>query len=229
MIALVVTAAVFLASPPADTQPLREIVYKFSFDRMTTRTLEEFGAAPDAATSNGGYSGTLTIDVKTVGDDGSILIEATETTNATNAKKPNRADFVVHPDGSLVIVAGTYDDSMTTLLPYFATKFFGDHDLQLGASWEMNSIADKVQSTSKFTVSSIAGDSATIAIETQAKGGNLPGPLSVEAKLEYKASLLVPLSLDVVIINSGQSVASSANAQSHYHFARVSDTRDSGK
>src|SRR5207245_11671269 len=102
---------------------------------------------PQSIGQKDGYQGTMTLDVMQVGDDGSILVNVTEKTDASNDKKGATAQIVVHPDGGLVIAGGTYYNEMLTLVPYLATKYFGDRELQEGAKWQVDSNVNKVQTS----------------------------------------------------------------------------------
>ena len=234
----VVIAAAALAFGPAPhaaaTQtpaPLREIVFKFSYDRKVERSVEEFGAPNLNVGGSNVLSGKMTVDVTQVGQDGSIRVSATDAyDSAVNAKKPFTADIVIHPNGDVVIVGGEAEDMMMTLLPYLGTRYFSDHDLQEGASWKLISPPGQSQTTTTFNVSNVTHDTATVSSVGKATGGDVQGTLSIESKVVYKASLLVPLSLDIVIIRSGTGSTagqpSTQNAQTHYRFDRISDTRD---
>jgi hypothetical protein len=215
----VVIAAAMLAFAPAQpaagakpAPPLREIVYKFSYDSRTE-------TPPGASTIAGSFAGTMTLDVTQVGGDGTVRVTATVTGNELKVKKPVIADIIVRPDGGLIVHNGEYDTEMMTLLPYLATNYFGDHELQEGASWKHIAKGDNVQTTTTYNVSHVTSTTATISSVSQARGSSVNGPMTLKSRLVYKASLLVPLSLDVVVVHSG-------NGQTNYHFNRVSDTRD---
>jgi hypothetical protein len=237
MFSVVIAAAALAfanAAPAAATQkpaPLREIVYKFSFDRKVERSVEEFGAPNLNVGGTNTFSGKLTVDVTQVGDDGSIRVSATEAIDRSeNMTKPITADIVIRTNGDLVIVGGETEDDMTTLLPYLATKYFADHDLREGAGWKEISAPGKTQTTTTYSVSNVGADTATVSSVAKATGGSVSGPLSIESKVVYKASLLVPLSLDIVVLQSGNTTtggrASTVDTQTHYHFDRTADTRD---
>jgi hypothetical protein len=239
MFSVVIAAAVFAFAPAAPVAathtpaPLREIVFKFSYDRRVQRSVEEFGAPNLNVGGTNAFSGKLTVDVTQVGEDGSIRVTATEAIDRSeNMTKPIAADVVIRPNGDLVIVGGETEDAMLTLLPYLATKYFADHDLQEGASWKVISAPGKSQTTTTYSVSNVGADTATVSSVAKASGADVNGPLSIESKVVYKAPLLVPLSLDIVVLQSGDTTtagrASTVDTQTHYHFNRTSDTRDTG-
>lgn len=228
-------AATFLGSPAPTAAPapssqaptvLREVVYKFSYDNMEERTVEDFGAPPQSAMNTAGYSGTITVDVIQVDPDGSILAGVSEMTNAENQKKANTAQFVIHPDGALTAAGGTYDRDMLILLPYFATSYFADHSLQEGSSWQTSATNDKVLSTTSFNVTKVDGDIATVSCVETDKGGSLNGSVTTRTTVAYKASLLVPISLNVQVSNDRTGMAATQSSRVIFNFDRVSDTRD---
>lgn len=220
------------ASPAPTPAPLREIVFKYSYDRKVERSVAEFGAPNLNVGTTNAYAGTITVDVMEVDSANMILVSVTDAARVTNGDKPIVGQVVVVPDGSLRIVGGDYDDTIETILPYMATNYFGDHPLQEGSEWiVLSPPSDKSQTTTKYTVSNVTADTATITSVTTAKGSDVAGTLSIETKVVYKASLLVPLSLDIVVIRSGSTSSSgdpsTQDATTHYHFDRVSDSRDS--
>ncbi len=232
-VVIAATTLAFAPATPAPTAaPLREIVFKYSYSRKVERSVEEFGS-PDLNVGNtNGYAGKLTVDVMQVDSASMILVAVTDAVTGTvNATKPLVGDVVISPSGDVKIVGGDYDETMTTILPYLATNYFGDHQLQEGATWKLISLAaDKTKTTTTFNVSNVSADTATITSTTQSSGGDSSGTSSMEMKVVYKAALLVPLSLDIYITSSGDTTtagrASNQNATTHYHFDRVSDSRD---
>jgi hypothetical protein len=214
---------------PQPAGPLREVVYKYSYDKYTSRQYEDFGIPPSVDQRLSGYSGTMTVDVTAVGADGSIKLNVTESSaNAQNLKKPLVADIIVHPDGGLLISGGNYDDVMETLAPYFGTSYFGDRTFQEGETWEQDSSDNNVPYVTNFTIKKMDGDTATVYSVTKPKQGKVSGTFTIEITVVYKASLLVPLSLDMVIMSTGSLTDSTASAHTRYSFQRVSDTKDSG-
>jgi len=238
MLSVVIAAAAVVLAPapsPARTAPapvLRKIVYRFAFDRKVERSMTQSGGPSIDVGSASSNSGTLTVDVRQVGGDGSLRVSAkVEYVKAASTQRPFTAEIVVRPDGSLRVVNGTYDDKMQILLPYLATKYFVDHQLQGGATWKVVSPpSDSVKTTTTFIVTNVAGTSATISFSGQAHGGPLPGAATIQSTLVYKASLLVPLSLDVMIVRTGAGASAGTTApqqdRTHYRFDRVSDSRD---
>lgn len=226
------------ASAPAATAaaaPLREIVYKYSLDSTGTTTAQSYDQGTDTATSVGGYSGTMTIDVMKVDpSNGYLLVDVKDQTNALNYRAPTEADIIVHDDGTLVVTSGKFDQDMSTIVPYLGTKYFGDNALQQGNQWETYSTSDNIEYKTTTTVSGVNGDIATISLVTKADKGAMNGAFEIEGKLGYEASKLVPLSLDVIMTRSGSNVASGGGSGFaaegtnivHYHFDRVSDTLD---
>ncbi|HXW76377.1 MAG TPA: hypothetical protein VEJ20_03115 [Candidatus Eremiobacteraceae bacterium] len=208
---------------------MREIVYTLSVNSRVERAYEDFGAAPpDTRADSGGYNGKMVIDVMQAASDG-LLLHVTETTNAENGAKPVVGDLAVYNDGTVRAVGGDYDQSMTMLLPYFATDWFGPNELQQGNSWQANSTsADKVDLVTNYLVAAVSGDVATITSSTKPATAN-KSSLDIETKVLYKADLLVPLSLTIVVHQMGDNTSSNNEAENTYHFDRVSDTRDPGK
>jgi hypothetical protein len=216
------------SSPAPSAAPLREIVYRFSYDSRVERSYGDYGAAaPETGSSSGGYSGRMVVDVMQAASDG-LLVHVTETTNAENGSKPIDADIVVLANGGLKVVRGAYDQSMTMLLPYFGQDCFNGNALQQGNTWGASSkSADGVEITTTYNVTDVSGDLATItssSAPTPGQGGATS--MHVDTKVVYKATLLVPISISVVIRGSGENTLSSNELQDTYHFDRVSDTRD---
>lgn len=241
MFSVVIAAATlaFAAAPDSGAQtstPLREIVYRFSFERKVESSVEQFGAPDVNVGLGGGLSGKMTVDVMQVDDSGTMRLNVTtDFLNAVNAPKPLKCDVVIRSDGSMRIVSGDEPDDITaTLLPYFGTAFFADHPLQEGSTWKVLSPAgDSGQLSTTFNVSNVSADSATITSTGKMSGTSSPGTLSVETKLVYKATLLVPVSLDILITRSATSMSGGTTtprtATTHYHFDRLSDSRDPAK
>lgn len=219
----------------APATPLREIVYKYSLNTTGTTTAQSFDQGTDTATSVGGYSGSMTIDVMQVDpSDGYLLTRVSDRTNALNDRTPTEADIIVHADGTLVVTDGKVDEDMATIVPYLGTKYFGDNALQQGNQWTADLTSDGIAYTTTTTVSNVAGDLATISLVTQAAKGVMNGAFKIETKVGYEATKLVPVYLDEVMTREGGSVSGgggsgfSAEGTStvHYRFDRVSDTLD---
>jgi len=225
------TLAFAPATPAATAAPLREIVFKYSYSRKVERSVEQFGAPDLNVGGTNGFAGKVTVDVMQVDAANLILVAATDAVSGTvNMTKPVVGNVVINPSGDLKFVGGEYDEAMTTILPFLATDYFGDHPLQEGATWKLISIAaDKTKTTTTFNVSNVGADTATVSSTTQSSGG-AGGTSSMEMKVAYKAALLVPLSLDIFITSAGDTTtagrASNETATTHYHFDRISDTRD---
>lgn len=234
--AAAITAAILVVTGPATPAPApsaapsafpsREVVYRFSYDRWIEST-EKFidGSSSSHKNRTDAFKGTLTIDITAIDADGTVQAKARDEFDAGADQQPAMGDFLIFPDGSLAFADGSHDDGMITLLPFFATKCFGDHDLQKGASWQIGPTADENSRTTKYAVKAVEGDVATITTESQGKGGTPDIDVTVQTTVDYKASVLEPTSLDVLIVSSGKRLAS-MDLQNHYHFERVSDTRD---
>jgi len=226
------TLAFAPATPAATAAPLREIVFKYSYSRKVERSVEQFGSADLNVGGTNGFAGKVTVDVMQVDSANLILVAVTDAVSGTvNMTKPVIGNVVISPSGDLKFVGGEYDEAMTTILPLLATDYFGDHALQEGATWNLISLAaDKTKTTTTFNVSNVGADTATVSSTTQSSGGNANGASSMEMKVVYKAALLVPLSLDILVRSSGDTTtagrASNGTATTHYHFDRISDTRD---
>ena len=242
MIAFILSAALLQTAtstvspaPAASSGPLREVVYKYSYNDKTEMSTsasigDQLAAPPTSAGFEGGYNGTMTVDVLQVDpSDGYIKAEVHCETDAANGKKPDDAVFVVHPDGGLTIVSGNYDTDMLTLLPYFGTQYYGPHDpLQQGMQWtDATTFQDgktEIPAETVTTVTSVTGSSAQIQATTKAT--NVGTGFGIELKVLYNAQKLVPLNLDVRTMVRGESVNSTGERILHYHFDRVSDTLD---
>jgi hypothetical protein len=233
-VVIAATTLAFAPAAPAATPaaPLREIVFKYSYSRKVERSVQQFGSPDMNVGSTNAFAGKLTIDVKQVDAASMILVSATDAVTGTvNMTKPVTGDVVISPSGDVKFVGGDYDEAMTTILPYLSTNYFGNHPLQEGATWKLISLAaDKTKTTTVYSVSNVGADTATITSTTQSTGGDASGTSSMETKVVYKAGLLVPLSLDILITSSGDTTtggrASNQDATTHYHFDRVSDSRD---
>jgi hypothetical protein len=227
------------ASPPSPS-PIREVVFKFSDDETNEYTTDQgsieyttdqldngLAAPPESQKATGGYSGTMTVDILQVDATSGFLKAAVhEATDAENGKTPFDAVFIVHPDGALTIVSGSYDADMTGLMPYFATSYFADRLLQQGIQWESSSKFDKTPYTTTTTVVGVNGDDVSLKAVTKAPGGLGAGDLVVDTALVYDAPKLVPVTLDILATRRGSGDTSSAEQISHYHFDRISDTLD---
>lgn len=219
----------FVVPQPATTSPsptpLREVVYKFSYDESEDSYLRFVdGSTSHIKDSIDSYSGSATVDVTSVGEDGSIRVTTSETFEPKSNMTATADDIVVHPDGSLQIVRGPADQEMITLLPYFASKYFGSHDLQQGNTWQTGSTVDKDKSTTTDSVVAVSGDTATITIQTT-DSGVLNENFIIQSTVDYNAPLLVPTALDTVVTTIGRGTAVHA-MHYHFHFIRISDTHD---
>jgi len=236
------TTASSTSTQPA--APMREIVYKFSENLTNEFTTDQapndsmnaggssetsgtgLAAPPESSRRTSGFNGTMTIDVLEVDADGYLKADVKEATDAENGTKPFEAVFIVRPDGNLVKVSGTEDDGMTSLMSYFGTQYFADHDLMQGAQWTTDMTYGKVEYQTSSSVTASSGTDATIKSTAKAVKGLGNGSLTVQTSLVYRASKLVPLTLDVLQIRSGSGDTASSEQTSHFHFDRVSDTLD---
>ncbi len=227
------------ASSPSPS-PVREVVFKFSDDETNEYTTDQgsieyttnqlsngLAAPPESQKGAGGYSGTMTVDILQVdGSSGFLKAAVHEATDAENGKAPFDAVFIVHPDGALTIVSGSYDADMTGLMAYFATSYFADRLLQQGIEWTSSAMFGKTAYTTTTTVVGVTGDEVSLKAVTKAPGGLGSGDLLVDTQLVYDAPKLVPVTLDILATRHGWGDTSSAEQISHYHFDRISDTLD---
>lgn len=212
---------------PATPGPvLREVVYSFSYSESYDATYGSYGAnAPETSYNGGGYNGTMVVDVVGVGNDGSLDLHITQTTDAENDRTPTDAEFLIRPDGGLGVLAGKYTDPMMKLAPYFGTAYFAGHDLQQGSAWTTESDLQQYHITTSTTVSKVDGDLATIDSVMKETATQLHGHYSGTSSLVYDAPLLVPASLDIQLYSLGQDLGSNGESRAHFHFDRKSDTR----
>ncbi|HEY7995113.1 MAG TPA: hypothetical protein VID24_12950 [Candidatus Eremiobacteraceae bacterium] len=230
------------AAPSSSSQallPLREIVYKFSEDLTTEYTTDQtstgytttqstngLAAPPESSTHTSGFSGKLTVDVLEVDPDGFLKADVKETTDAENGRVPFEAVFIVRPDGNLVKVSGTQDAGMTSLIAYFGTQYFADRKLAPGQQWTTEMAYGKVQYETTTSVTRTSGDDVSMKSTAKAVKGVGNGSLTVQASIVYRASKLVPVSLDVLQLRQGSGDTSAAEQTAHFHFDRVSDSLD---
>jgi hypothetical protein len=248
MFAFMLAATLFQAgsadtSPPSPAQttaPLREIVFKYSDNETIEYTTDQetngyttdeshggLAAPPESSRSSSGYSGRMTIDILQVDPTSGYLKAAVhETADAENGRAPFDAVFIVHPDGSLINVSGSYDADMTNLMPYFGATYFDDHPLQQGTQWVDGSTFNKTQYETTTTVTGVEGDDVSLRSDTKVVHGLMNGSLSTVTTLTYDAPKLVPITLDVLSTRIGSGDTSNAEQVSHYHFDRLSDTLD---
>jgi hypothetical protein len=227
LIGFIAALAVSGAAPAASPAPLREVVYNISYDAHDRRTYTNYDGT-DEQSGFGGYSGKLTVDVMQASADG-LLVRVTEVLNAGNITKPVVGDVLVFSNGALKVIDGEYDQNMTLLLPYFGQDCFVGNPLQQGNTWdEPSTTADNVALVTSYDVTSVDGDLATITSSTK-PASSKSASFGVESKVVYKASLLVPISLNVVMRKSGSDSMSANDLRDTYHFDRISDTRDPGK
>jgi len=221
--------------------PLREIVYKFSENLTTEYTTDQtstgytttqgtngLAAPPESSTRTSGFNGTMTVDILEVDPDGYLKADVKETTNAENGRAPFEAVFIIRPDGNLVKVSGTDDSGVTSLMAYFGTHYFADRTLTEGQRWNTDETYGKVEYQTTTTVTGTNRNDASMKSMTKAVRGVGNGALTIQTSMVYRASKLVPLSLDVVQIRQGSGDTSSAEQTSHFHFDRISDTLDKG-
>lgn len=219
-------------SQPAPAAPMREIVYKFSENLTNQYTTDQssgnLAVPPQSSTGTSGFSGTMTIDVLEVDENGYLKADVKEATDAQNGAKPFDAVFIVRPDGNLVKVSGTDDAGMTSLVSFFGTKYFADQSLAQGEQWTTYMTYGKIEYETTTSVTGTTGDDVSMKSSAKAVKGLGNGSLTVQTSLVYRASKLVPLTLDVLQIRTGSGDTSDAEQTTHFHFDRVSDTLDKG-
>lgn len=244
MLAAFLVAGLLLDSPASSSSsqapaPMREIVYKFSENLTAEYTTDQtssgytttegsngLAAPPESSTRSSGFNGTMTVDILEVDADGFLKCDVKESTNAENGRAPFEAVFIVRPDGNLVIVSGTQDEGMTSLVRYFGTQYFLNRTLASGQQWTDDTTYDKVEYQTTTDVTGTSGDDVSMKSTAKAVKGVGNGSLTIESSLVYRAAKLVPVSLDVIQIRQGSGDTSSAEQTAHFHFDRLSDTLD---
>lgn len=246
MFAALLAAGLLLDSPAPSSSsqaqasaPLREIVYKFSENLTTEYTTDQtstgytttqgtngLAAPPESSTRTSGFAGTMTVDVLEVDASGFLKADVKETTDAENGRAPFEAVFIVRPDGNLVKVSGSQDDGMTSLVAYFGTQYFADATLSQGQQWTTDMTYGAVQYEKTTSVTNVSGPDVTMKSTAKAVKGIGNGALTVRTSIVYRASKLVPVSLDVLQIRQGSGDTSAAEQTAHFHFDRISDTLD---
>jgi len=227
------------SAAPVPSAPMRVVVYKFSDSETTDYTTDQGGAQyttnesqgglaapPQSSTSKSGYSGTMTVDILQVDASGFIKADVHELTDAINQKGEAVSTFVVRPDGTLIVVSATYDNDMTTLMPYFGSSYYAGVQLAQGSTWINDSTADSMQLETTSTVTNVNGNYVTIQSIQKAKQALMNGSFKVETKIVYDAPKLVPISVDVLVTRNGSGTTANAVQRTHYRFDRVSDTLD---
>jgi len=240
------TVLAFLIVAPATAQPtvLREVVYKVT--SLTTQELSRgtfggyvpnpdehngprtgqstgyFEPAPTSKTSGSRQEGKITIDVLDVIND---VVHVRLSEDFVSRAAPYSYDAYVEPNGLVRYITDEPSPIAEYLLPLFGTKFAASPTLSDGDTWHITLKTEAVNVDDMFTIKGRDGqvlllDEFGSVKVTSAHGMNL----DVRGKLQYKPSLLVPISGDVQERGSRSTADTLRAMQTEVHFERLSDS-----
>jgi len=224
-------AAVVAAGAPSSSAaaPLREVVYSASFSRRATRVQEVFGGhRPDPYGSTidvQSSSGTVTVDVVAVADDG-IGVRVTELFNGSG--RAESTNGIILPDGSLDIDQTQLNDATVALLPFFGRKFMDDPaSMAPGSGWSRHLSGGGYDILTKYKVTKIDGPIMTVDEDKTIKGaGALTGTATIDGEVDYKPEMLAPISGSIIERTSSSGPDYNEDVTVSLSFHRLSDTYD---
>jgi hypothetical protein len=230
------------AAASTTSAPLREVVYKVSYTRKLKTSNETYGgsvqdnnaagtvvgqAPPFAeAGSDATDSGTVTVDVMQVASD-ALGLRVTERWDGSTPS----ATFVgnVAPDGSVNFGDRQLNECTNAILEYFGPAVMAGQPANTGAAWERTATGKAADIDTTYTVGAISGAIANIHEQTTIKSKSVAYIDSVETTdVQYKPTMLVPVSGKIVMHASHSSASSVTNVTTIANFDRVSDSRDTG-
>lgn len=229
MILPIAAAFAFVVGAATPAAPLREVVYKATFSRRSNRVQEVFGGnRPDPYGSHINVtsdSGTITVDVMAVADDG-MATRVTE--QFGNVGRPQTTFVIVRPDGTLQYGETDLNDATVALLPFFGIDFVkANQSLDVGASWVRNIAGPGINIDSKFTVMRIDGSIVTLAEVRTIKNRTAQGfSATISGSVDYKPKLLCPVAGSLTERTSNTGLDYAEDITLSLQFERVSDTRD---
>lgn len=229
VIGIAAAALLASASPVAQARPLREVVYRANYSRRSNAVRERYrGATGDQYGANLDVvsdSGTITVDVVAVADDG-IGIRLTE--QFGNPPRPQTTTVIVLPDGTLRYGENDLNDASVALLPFFAAKFVDvDQNLDVGSSWTRRLSGGPYAIATKYTVEKIDGPIITLNEARTIRNRTASGSdATVTGSVDYKPKLLCPISGALTERTSSMGLDYSEDITLSLQFQRVSDSND---
>lgn len=228
---LLAMATATAASPSAaataisNAKPLREVIYKVSYTRRESLSIEHFGSVPpDAWGHETGDHGTVTVDVMAVGKQ-TLGIRLTESW----VEAPKTVTYLgnVAPDGTANFGDQPLSDASRDLLPFFGPLFANAQQLAPGVSWVSTFKSAAINVTTTYSVGKIDGPVVTIE-ETQQLA--VTSAFGMNANLDgwvtYKPSKLVPLAGQLTNLQRRSTATRDDSIQTIIDFERIKDTLD---
>jgi len=231
--AIAVAGAAPSPSVVADAaKPLRTVVFHASYNRREELTIGHFsggmGSGPGGQTTSTGDTGTITVDIYNV-INGTVVAVVTERWNSQSSPKISKG--AINEDGSLIGFPPEISAVTRALLPFFGTKFSppGTDLGQVGATWRSDASPPDYSLDTSFTVKSITGELVTLAesLTATSKSPNAPDT-TMTGTVAYKPKVLAPVSGDFRMRATKSDATSTDEINTDIHFARASDTIDSG-
>jgi len=209
--------------------PLREVVYSATFSRRENRVQEVFGGRrPDPYGANidiRSSSGTVTVDVIAVADDG-IGVRVTELFDGSG--RPQSTNGIILPDGSLDIDQSHLNDVTIALLPFFGRKFMDDpKSMAAGSVWSRHLSGGGYDILTNYTVMKIDGQIMTVDEDKTIKStGAMTQTATLSGDVDYKPGMLAPISGSIVERTASSGLDYNEDVTVTLTFRRLSDTYD---
>lgn len=236
-------AAVFALFAPnvadADLKPVREVVYKVSYTRRDELSIETYGGQVSVPTGNGivtinepaptakgattGDKGTITVDVMAVAQD-ALAIRVTERWDGKSAPITFLGNVTT---AGIVNFDSALSETARSLLPFFGTLFAQNRTLDEGSHWTLNFNGSAADVTTTYTVEKIDGPVVMLNESQKVTLKSAQGmDLTATGKVQYKPSLLVPISGSVYSRALRTTPSSTNEITTIINFERLSDSRD---
>jgi len=214
------------AAPPAQSRPLREVVYDISYEARSTTSNVEYGGISSGTRATGDH-GTVKVDIMAI-QNNMLGIEVTETMYKGGG--PFSFNGVVAPNGEATFPAQSISAPTRELVQYFATALIPADKTDVGTTWTSNWTA-KVSGrdadiSNQYTVTKIDGELMTVHAVRTTKVHAFGGNAHTDGTLVLKPALLVPIIGDIreTVDDIGGNAGSKMDIT--IHFQRLSDTRD---
>lgn len=205
---IVLMAAVAAAPASAQQQPLRTVVYGFTYDSRgfnATPSMSDGKVADGQSAGSEGRTGRIKVDVIQAAADGGLVVDVTETVDR-DVTPPQTIRCAAYGSTGDVICDQNADatDEERTLLTYVGRFFYDPSKVDAGGHWQSKpAIKSGVDIVNHYTVTKTDGSLLTIAVDRKEDG--LGYMASTTGTIVYDSAMEIPRSihLDDSSINSG--------------------------
>ncbi len=202
--------AIFALPLQAPAAPLRVVVYHYAIDVHGFESSMDSGftnghgyAQTSSTTSTNGVSGTITLNVVSVAQDGGLVVDAIE--KVDRADRPEQAvRCAVYADPENVICdqnlsqTGEVTGEITALLTYFGRGFYDASRLDDKKHWQTSVSLNQGtgSATSNYTITKDVGGVLTIAVNRVLHLG--PRVSTTNGTLQYDPAASLPVKAHLV-------------------------------